>query len=144
MSGAGGALARLVRGRARTNHLSDGEREVLAAAERELDQDAYAVLLAVAGGEPKRLPELIAALSDGQRRSCVPHLKAWRARLRNEWNPDFRPRRRALVIAGAGCHTGAAAAAQWLAHDDLGLVAEPSDAACLLTVLAKPPGTVAG
>ncbi|WP_410537981.1 DUF6493 family protein [Streptomyces sp. KL2] len=139
MSGAGGALARLVRGRARTNHLSDGEREVLAAAERELDQDAYAVLLAVAGGEPKRLPELIAALSDGQRHSCVPHLKAWRARLRNEWNPDFRPRRRALVIAGAGCHTGAAAAAQWLAHDDLGLVAEPSDAACLLTVLAGRP-----
>ncbi|WP_143688574.1 DUF6493 family protein [Streptomyces barkulensis] len=111
---------------------------MLAVAERELDGDACAVLLAVAHGEPKRLPELIAALSDGQRRSCVPHLKAWRARLRNEWDRWFRPRRRALVIAGAGCHTGAAAAAGWLAHDDLGML-EPSDAAGLMTVLGGRP-----
>ncbi|MFP8960066.1 DUF6493 family protein, partial [Streptomyces nanhaiensis] len=136
-------LARLVGGRTRTDHLSDGEREVLAAAERELDQDAYAVLLAVAGGEPKRLPELIAALSDGQRRSCVPHLKAWRARLRDEWGHQARPRRGALVIAGAGCHTGAAAAAQWLAHTDLSLV-EPADAPCLLAVLGDRPASWQG
>ncbi|MFP8943803.1 DUF6493 family protein [Streptomyces fenghuangensis] len=138
MSGAGGALARLVRGRARTEHLTDGEREVLAAAERELDGGAYAVLLAVAGGEHRRLPDLMAALSDGQRRSCVPHLKAWRTRLREEWGYQARPRRRALVIAGAGCHTGAAAAAQWLGHTDLSLV-EPADTPCLLAVLGDRP-----
>ncbi|MFH0243738.1 hypothetical protein ACGRHY_15215 [Streptomyces sp. HK10] len=57
MSGAGDAPARPARGRARTDHLTDGEREVLAAAERELDGDAYAVLLAVAGGESNRLLE---------------------------------------------------------------------------------------
>ncbi|MFP8885630.1 DUF6493 family protein [Streptomyces mangrovi] len=116
---------------------------MLAAAERELDGDAYAVLLAVAHGEPKRLPEPIAALSDGQRRSCVPHLKTWRARLRNEWGLGFRPRRRALVIAGAGCHTGPAAAAGWLAHDDLAWL-EGAEAAALLAVLTDRPASWLG
>ncbi|WP_078591688.1 DUF6493 family protein [Streptomyces megasporus] len=133
-----GALARLVRMRARTDNLPAEERKLLDEAERTLDPDAYAVLLAVADGEHKRLPELIAGLSEKQRRSCVPHLKTWRTLMRETWNLEARPRKRALVIAGAGCHTGAAAAAQWLAHDDLVLV-EPFDVHLLLTVLADRP-----
>ncbi|GAA2427422.1 DUF6493 family protein [Streptomyces macrosporus] len=133
-----GALARLVLTRARTGHLPARERKLLERAEGALAPEAYAVLLAVSGDDRRRLPELIAGLSEEQRRSCVPHLKAWRALLREAWGRDTRPRRRALLVAGAGCHTGAAAAARWLASDDLGLL-EPFDVHLLLTVLADRP-----
>ncbi|MEE1942264.1 DUF6493 family protein, partial [Streptomyces sp. TRM 70361] len=131
-------LARLLRTRERTGRLLPVEQGILDTAGRKLTPEAYAVLLAVADGEIRRLPELLTGLSEAQRRSCVPHLKAWRAGLRDEWGQETQLRSRALVIAGAGCHTGAAAAARWLGHDDLSLL-DPADAVPLLTILAERP-----
>ncbi|MEE1943436.1 DUF6493 family protein, partial [Streptomyces sp. TRM 70361] len=121
-----------------TEHLSAADRQVLDAAARELDPDAYAVLLAVADRASHRLPALIAALSDRQRRSCVPHLEALRARWDEAWQDELRPYARTLVVAGAGCHTGASAAARWLRHPHLDLI-EADDATALLTILAARP-----
>ncbi|MFC4561045.1 DUF6493 family protein [Nocardiopsis mangrovi] len=78
-----------------------------------------AVLGAVRAGRGEDVPRLLAPLPDAERRTCLPVLKTWRAAVRSAFDPDSRNVRAALLYAGAGCTTGAAAAAQWIASTEL-------------------------
>lgn len=76
------------------------------------------LLDAVREGRAEDVPELVGTLTGAERRTCLPVLKAWRKETRD--NFAWRSERhltvlRALLPAGAGCCTGAAAAAGWLA-----------------------------
>ncbi|TDQ53025.1 DUF6493 family protein [Actinorugispora endophytica] len=115
------------------------EREVLEAAGRELSPAANGVLTAVAEGAADRLPGLVAALSEKERRSCLPFLKTLVAALRDQWQGEVHRRKKALLVAGAGCHTGAAAVAQWVTHRDLAWLADFPTSARILEVLAARP-----
>lgn len=76
-----------------------------------------ALLLTVEKGRTSPLPGLVRALTDAERRACLEPLRRLRKRSRENWDGgDLMP---ALRAAGAGCCTGAAAAAQWLAGSDM-------------------------
>ncbi len=77
-----------------------------------------AVLAAVREGKAGRLPGLLAALGPAERRACVPTLKELRGENRTTWTQEARNRMVALLVAGAGCHTGAAGAASWIGAQD--------------------------
>ncbi|MFB7382171.1 hypothetical protein ACFC0A_32665, partial [Kitasatospora purpeofusca] len=77
-----------------------------------------AVLTAVDEGATDRLPRLLAALGPAERRSCVPALKELRRANRGEWTKPANQRMGALLVAGAGCHPGPAAAAAWIGSRD--------------------------
>ncbi|WP_438317030.1 DUF6493 family protein [Streptomyces sp. HUAS TT3] len=97
-----------------------------------------AVLDAVHAGRTDRLPGLIKHLSPADRRALVPELTALRREIRGwDWSrrADSERIRPALLLAGAGCHTGAAAAASWIAAREL-RDAGGSGNAALLKVLA--------
>ncbi|MFJ6104035.1 DUF6493 family protein [Streptomyces sp. NPDC092359] len=84
---------------------------------------AVDVLLdAVRAGRAKEVPALLAPLDAAARRTALTRLKALRSEVRSwewrRWNEASRIRR-ALHVAGAGCHPGAAAAATWLGGRDL-------------------------
>ncbi|MFD0270850.1 DUF6493 family protein [Streptomyces sp. NPDC127106] len=97
-----------------------------------------AVLDAVHAGRTDRLPGLIKHLPAAERRALATELTALRREIRG-WDWSRRAERErirpALLVAGAGCHTGAAAAASRIAARDL---SEPggSRRAALLKVLA--------
>jgi hypothetical protein len=78
-----------------------------------------ALMDAVREGRAEAVPKLVGPLTDAERRSCLPVFKAWRTAARNEWAAGPLAVRAALLPAGAGCSTGSAAAAQWLAAADL-------------------------
>ncbi|MEU5400919.1 DUF6493 family protein [Streptomyces sp. NPDC005963] len=89
------------------------------------------VLEAVAAGHFKKVPSLLKPLGPAERKACLAELKALRVELRQDdrsrW-PSWRERNdaaAALLVAGAGCHTGAAAAASWLGARDLRTVTNP-------------------
>ncbi|MGF7234376.1 MAG: DUF6493 family protein [Frankia sp.] len=77
------------------------------------------LLHAVREGHAEAVPELVGALTDAERRTCLPVLKVWRKATRNTWDERHVAMRAALLVAGAGCCTSAATAAQWLASRDL-------------------------
>ncbi|MFF0409334.1 DUF6493 family protein [Kitasatospora sp. NPDC004745] len=90
-----------------------------ATAEAEGRPDGVARLLrAVRGGRMSLIPALVDDLDAAQRRQCLPALKALRKELRDDWSNDGIGARGALLLAGAGCHTGPAGAATWLAGRD--------------------------
>ncbi|MEU3690713.1 DUF7824 domain-containing protein [Streptomyces narbonensis] len=77
---------------------------------------------AVRGGRAEEVPALLEGLGAAERRTVLARLKVLRAEVRG-WESK-RPReaadvRRALYVAGAGCHPGAAGAATWLGGRDL-------------------------
>ncbi|MGW1979146.1 DUF6493 family protein [Streptomyces sp. NPDC001889] len=80
------------------------------------------LLDAVRGMRVAKVPELLRQLTPAERKEALTELKALRAELRGwDWN---RWRERggiagALLVAGAGCQTGAAAAASWIGSRDL-------------------------
>ncbi|MFI5638774.1 DUF6493 family protein [Streptomyces goshikiensis] len=80
------------------------------------------ILDAVRAGRTSLLPLLIKRLTPPERRALLPELTALRKEVR-DW--DWSRRREnggvasALLVAGAGCHTGAAAAAAWIGSRDL-------------------------
>ncbi|WOI60412.1 DUF6493 family protein [Streptomyces fradiae] len=80
------------------------------------------LLEAVRQGRPHEVPELLGALEAAEREALPARLKAIRAEVRG-WGWDQGERRRrvrhALLVAGAGCHTGAAATASWIGARDL-------------------------
>ncbi|MGW1172626.1 DUF7824 domain-containing protein [Kitasatospora sp. NPDC002543] len=76
------------------------------------------LLKAVRSGRLARIPELLAALDAAQRRACLPALKELRKELRQDWSREAAEIRGRLLVAGAGCHAGPAAAATWLAGSD--------------------------
>ncbi|TDQ54454.1 DUF6493 family protein [Actinorugispora endophytica] len=126
--------------------LPERERTVLEKAGKTLTAQTRAVLSAVAEEKNDRLPGLVAALSEQERRACGRVLKAWLAPM-HETSEDYRVRtsevwqaaerrKEALKVAGAGCATGAADAARWITHRSL---SEQCDTSTLLEVLLDRP-----
>ncbi|MFE5857480.1 DUF6493 family protein [Streptomyces sp. NPDC056500] len=90
-----------------------------------------ALLEAVRAGHPTKVPTLLKRLGPAERKTMLTELKTLRNELRqgdpSRW-PTWRERNdvgAALLVAGAGCHTGAAAAALWLGSRDLRTVSDP-------------------
>ncbi|WP_322888075.1 DUF6493 family protein, partial [Streptomyces solincola] len=76
------------------------------------------VIDAIRAGRDASVPALVARLSPARRRDLAGELPGLRRELREAGWTDWQRRgrmRNALLLAGAGCHTGAAAAAAWLA-----------------------------
>ncbi|MEU0006000.1 DUF6493 family protein [Streptomyces sp. NPDC006314] len=90
---------------------------------------------AVRAGRTAETLRVLTGLPDAERRALLPELKKLRKELRGV--PPWKPRSvrilPALHLAGAACHTGAAAAADWLAATDLRWSQAPTE--CLLRVL---------
>jgi hypothetical protein len=79
-----------------------------------------ALLDAVREGRVEDIPKLVGALTDAERRKGLPVLKQWRKDIPEFWRGEGHLLvRQGLLLAGAGCCTGAAAAAQWLTSRDL-------------------------
>ncbi|MFS0695520.1 DUF6493 family protein [Streptomyces nitrosporeus] len=80
------------------------------------------VLTAVRAGDTGRLPALLAPLDRGLRRDLLAGLKKLRAELRASGWDRWEERdlvSPALLVAGAACQTGAAAAASWIGGRDM-------------------------
>ncbi|MFG3498995.1 DUF6493 family protein [Streptomyces sp. NPDC047928] len=80
------------------------------------------LLDAVRAGACEPVPDLVRSLDAAGRKAALTELKALRAEVRGwGWNDWDKRRRiqRALILAGAGCHTGAAASAAWIGARDL-------------------------
>ncbi|MFF8430028.1 DUF6493 family protein [Streptomyces sp. NPDC016566] len=76
---------------------------------------------AVRAGRTAETLRLVKGMTAAERRASLPDLKELRKELRAvpPWEGRFEKIRPALHLAGAACHTGAAAAAAWLAASDL-------------------------
>ncbi|MFF4170665.1 DUF6493 family protein [Streptomyces sp. NPDC001744] len=97
-----------------------------------------ALLDAVRAGRAHQVPELLEPLDAAARRKALGRLKALRSEVRawdgKRWDEAGRVRR-ALYVAGAGCHTDAAATAAWLGGRDLAGW-DPRHDALVLSVVA--------
>lgn len=86
---------------------------------------------AVRQGKFREVPGLVEALDPAARKEALVELKALRSEFRTEdWSRRTNWRERsdraaALLVAGAGCLTGAAAAASWLGARDLRSATDP-------------------
>ncbi|MEU1460858.1 DUF6493 family protein [Streptomyces sp. NPDC005727] len=89
-----------------------------------------ALMEAVRAGRTAETLRVVRGMTDAERRACLPGLKALRKELRelSPWDSRSQRVRPALHLAGAACHTGAAAAAAWLGASDLRRQHAPSDA----------------
>ncbi|MFJ6609560.1 DUF6493 family protein [Streptomyces sp. NPDC091289] len=77
------------------------------------------LLTAVRAGRHHEVPPLVLALDRPGRRAALAELKELRKEVRG-WDWQRRDRiRKALLVAGAGCHTGAAGCASWIGGRDL-------------------------
>ncbi|MFD5328831.1 DUF6493 family protein [Streptomyces sp. NPDC127092] len=80
------------------------------------------LLGAVRAGSHEKVPGLLAGLDAAARKAVLPKLGELRKEVRgwgwDRWN-EQRAVRCALRVAGAGCHTGPAAAAAWIGARDL-------------------------
>ncbi|OKJ70081.1 DUF7824 domain-containing protein [Streptomyces sp. CB02460] len=77
------------------------------------------LLDAVREGRTDDIRPLLARLDRGGRKAALEELKALRKEARG-WRWDERTRvRKAILVAGAGCHTGAAGCATWLGARDM-------------------------
>ncbi|MFJ5046441.1 DUF6493 family protein [Streptomyces sp. NPDC088719] len=77
------------------------------------------LLTAVRAGRHHDVPPLVLGLDLPGRRSALAGLKELRKEVRS-WDWQRRDRiRKALLVAGAGCHTGAAGCASWIGGRDL-------------------------
>ncbi|MFJ1970296.1 DUF6493 family protein [Streptomyces sp. NPDC087903] len=78
------------------------------------------LLEAVRAGRTAEVVSLLDGMTDAERRSFFPELRALRKELRSDqWNAASRRAYPALHAAGAACQTGAAAVASWLAAADM-------------------------
>ncbi|MER6998997.1 DUF6493 family protein [Streptomyces sp. NPDC000410] len=80
------------------------------------------LLEAVRAGRPDDVPGLLRPMTTAERRAATAGLKDLRREVRGwDWQrrQERRGAQRALLLAGAGCHTGAAAAAAWIGARDL-------------------------
>ncbi|CCA54153.1 MULTISPECIES: DUF7824 domain-containing protein [Streptomyces] len=95
------------------------------------------LVAAVRAGRAHQVPKLFEPLTAAERKSALAQLKAVRSEVRSwdwkRWN-EATAVRRALYVAGAGCQTGAAAAATWLGGRDL-LSWRSEDGGLVLSVL---------
>ncbi|GLF95686.1 DUF7824 domain-containing protein [Streptomyces yaizuensis] len=96
------------------------------------------VLHLVRSGSFREVPKALAPLTPAERKELLPELKALRAELRGwDWQ-EWQKRGRvatALMVAGAGCHPGAAAAATWIGARDLRISRGPGDPPVVPAVL---------
>lgn len=77
------------------------------------------LLEAVRAGRLDDVPALVAGLDRSGRRAALDELKELRKEARGwAWNERTKIRK-AMLVAGAGCHTGAAACATWLGARDM-------------------------
>ncbi|MFF2330842.1 MULTISPECIES: DUF6493 family protein [unclassified Streptomyces] len=77
------------------------------------------LLTAVREGRKENVPALLARLDRSERRLALDELKALRKEARS-WNWREQDKiRKALLVAGAGCHSGAAGCASWIGARDL-------------------------
>ncbi|MGW2182530.1 DUF7825 domain-containing protein [Streptomyces sp. NPDC001732] len=77
------------------------------------------LLTAVRESPAHHVPDLLAGMDRAERRAALTELKALRKEVRGwEWEKQGKVRR-SLLVAGAGCHTGAAGCAAWLGGRDL-------------------------
>ncbi|WP_175439112.1 DUF6493 family protein [Streptomyces vilmorinianum] len=80
------------------------------------------LLGAVREGRAEHVPALLKELGPAGRKAALPEVKDLRTEVRgwgwDRWEEQTKVRR-ALRVAGAGCHTGAAAAAAWIGGRDL-------------------------
>ncbi|MFD0338991.1 DUF6493 family protein [Streptomyces sp. NPDC127117] len=77
------------------------------------------LLTAVRESRAHDVPDLLAPMDAAERRAALAELKTIRKEARN-WSWDKQNKvRKALLVAGAGCHTGAAACAAWIGSRDL-------------------------
>ncbi|MEU9245119.1 DUF6493 family protein [Streptomyces sp. NPDC048385] len=94
-----------------------------------------AVLAAVRAGHVGETALLVEKLTETERRALLPGLQRLRKELRAApWESRSERRYPALQVAGAVCHSGAAAAATWIAGADMRRRQAPAD--LLLKVLA--------
>ncbi|MEU5710917.1 MULTISPECIES: DUF6493 family protein [Streptomyces] len=84
---------------------------------------------AVRAGSTADVLRLVTGMSAAARRACLGELKELRKELRGVpvWGNGTERVRRALHLAGAACHTGAAAAAAWLAASDMRWTQAPAE-----------------
>ncbi|MFF4395327.1 DUF6493 family protein [Streptomyces sp. NPDC001480] len=79
-----------------------------------------ALMEAVRAGRTAEVVYVLGGMPDAERRACLPELRALRKELRAApWEGTARRVHPALHAAGAACHTGAAAAASWIAASDM-------------------------
>ncbi|MCX4824847.1 DUF6493 family protein [Streptomyces sp. NBC_01142] len=101
------------------------------------------LLDAVREGRFRDVPGLLKPLTPAERRACLAELKALRTELRGfgweRWQERFKILR-ALLPAGAGCHTGAAAAAAWIGARDLRMGDRPVYTVLLEVLSDRSPG----
>ncbi|MFB6504050.1 DUF6493 family protein [Streptomyces sp. NPDC002466] len=77
------------------------------------------LLTAVRESPAHHVPSLLAGMDRAERRAALAELKALRKEVRGwSWEKQGKVRR-ALLVAGAGCHAGAAGCATWLGGRDL-------------------------
>lgn len=77
------------------------------------------LMTAVRESRTHELPALLAKMDTAERRAALVELKTLRKEVRG-WSWDSQRKIiRPLLVAGAGCHTGAAACATWIAGRDL-------------------------
>lgn len=77
------------------------------------------LLTAVRESRAHDVPDVLAGMDLAERRAALAELKALRKEVRS-WRWDKQDRvRKALLVAGAGCHTGAAGCVTWIAGRDL-------------------------
>ncbi|MFK0104553.1 DUF6493 family protein [Streptomyces sp. NPDC091217] len=94
-----------------------------------------AVLEAVRAGRAGETALLVKKLTDAERRALLPELQDLRKELRAApWETPAQRSYPALQVAGAMCHSGAAAAATWIAGADMRWRQAPAET--LLTALA--------
>ncbi|MFB7369946.1 DUF6493 family protein [Streptomyces sp. NPDC056222] len=105
--------------------MSDGIDEAALKARLAAAREGRAVtklLITVRAGRDEAVPGRLKELGPGDRKTALAELKALRTEVRGwgwaRWNEQTRVQR-ALRVAGAGCHTGAAAAAAWIGGRDL-------------------------
>ncbi|MET7857424.1 DUF6493 family protein [Streptomyces sp. NPDC005318] len=77
------------------------------------------LLTAVREGRKEDVPALLAPLDRAERRLALAELKALRKEARNWGWREQDKIRKALLIAGAGCHSGAAGCATWIGGREL-------------------------
>ncbi|MGX2998485.1 DUF6493 family protein [Streptomyces sp. JNUCC 64] len=90
------------------------------------DTTAGELLAAVRLGRLQAVTTLLPRMPKSERRAALPELKALRKELRQSaWSDPSRKSYPALHAAGAGCHSGAADTAAWLAGADMRWQAAP-------------------
>ncbi|MFE6668566.1 DUF6493 family protein [Streptomyces sp. NPDC057697] len=77
------------------------------------------LLTAVRESRTHEVPALLVRMDQGERRAALVELKALRKEMRGWHWEKQRKIAKALMVAGAGCHTGAAGCATWIGGRDL-------------------------